>query len=200
MAKVKANQPKRRRVRLLPITVTMLSLLFIIKLNEVYIGSQRLRDVYAVRDATASEEKKDEKKDAKKDEKPAEADAKKEAKPGEGDKKPADVKKEEGEKAKEGEAKKEGEPKEGEVKKEEGHGEPKKEEAGHGDAKEEEGGHGGGKEKPVEEPKTFGTGKTTLKEIEAMKAKEAQQKYTKSEVDILENLSKRREEIESRDR
>lgn len=188
MSKVKTHQPKRRRVRLLPITVTMLSLFFVIKLNEVYIGSQHLRDVYAVRDSVAAdekkddkkEEKKDEKSDVKKEEKTAEADAKKavkadEEKTAEGDKKQADAKKEEGVKAKEDENKTEGE-----AKKAEGHGE--------------------GKEKPVEEPKTFGVGKTTVKEIEELKAKGAQQKYTKTEVDILENLSKRREEIEARDR
>lgn len=173
--------PKRRIIRLLPITVTMLSLLFIIKVNELYVGSRQLREMYSVRDAMA-EEKKEEKKEDKKDEKHGE-EAKKDEK--------ADAKKEE---AGHGDEKKD-------AKAEGGHGEEKKEEGGHGEAKKDDGhGGGGGKEKEPEEEKTFGTGKSTVKAIEEMKAKEAQPRYTQSELDLLQNLSKRRDELDQRDR
>lgn len=236
MAKKKEKPARRRIFRLLPITVTMLSLLFIIKLNEVYIGSQHLREMYGVRDASAEDKqaeakpadpakpaptpaaevpngtgakpvdalggdtgdkadainkdatapgealkqavKDDAAKDAK-DAKPAAADA---AKAGEA--KPEDAKKE-GEKK--DEAKKEGEkPAEGKE------GEKKEEAKKEGDKKE-------GDKKP-EEPKTYGTGKSTIKEIEAMKAKDANPRFSKTEVDLLENLSKRRDELDQREK
>ena len=60
----------RRRFRLIPITVTMLSLLCVVKVNEAYINSRQLREIYGVRDATASSAPKEE---AKAEEKPAEA-------------------------------------------------------------------------------------------------------------------------------
>lgn len=134
---------KRRMVRLLPLTITMLSLLFIIKMNEVYLGSRQLREVYGARDAVAEE------------------------------------KKVEG--AKE------------EAKKEDVAGDAKKEEA-----KKDEGPGDG--EKPVIEEKTFGTGKSTVKEIEALKARDAKPLYTQTELDLLQNLSKRRDELEQRNR
>lgn len=151
---------KRRKVRLLPVTVTMLSLLLIIKVNEVYIGSRQLREMYSVRDAVAEEKKEPVKEEA----------AIKEVEPA----------------------------KEGEKKEEAGHVEEKKEEAGHGEAKEESG-HGSSA-KPVEEPKTYGTGKSTVKQIEELKAREEQPRFSKTELDLLENLSKRREELDTRER
>ncbi|MDX2095628.1 MAG: hypothetical protein SFW64_06805 [Alphaproteobacteria bacterium] len=159
--------PKRPAVRLLPLTITMLSLLFIIKLNEVYFGSRHLREIYGAREAVAE------------------------------DKKAEPVKEE----AAHGEAKKDAEPaKEADAKKEEpAHGEAKQESGGHGAAKKEGDGHGGG-EKPVEEEKTFGEGKTTVKEIEAMKARNAQPRYTQTELDLLQNLAKRRDELDQRAR
>lgn len=137
--------PKRPAVRLLPLTITMLSLLFIIKLNEVYFGSRHLREIYGAREAVAEDKK---------------------AEP---------------------------------AKEEAAHGEAKQESGGHGAAKKEGDGHGGG-EKPVEEEKTFGEGKTTVKEIEAMKARNAQPRYTQTELDLLQNLSKRRDELDQRAR
>lgn len=134
---------KRRMVRLLPLTITMLSLLFIIKMNEVYLGSRQLREVYGARDAVAEEKKVE----------GAKEEAKKE-----------DVA---------GDAKKE------EAKKDEGLGDG---------------------EKPVIEEKTFGTGKSTVKEIEALKARDAKPLYTQTELDLLQNLSKRRDELEQRNR
>lgn len=183
MAKAKKRTafqyPKRRIVRLLPLTITMLSLLFIIKMNEVYLGSRQLREIYGARDAVAEEKKETE---AKHD------DAAKET----------PKKEEDGH----GEAKKE-ESGHGDAKKEDvGHGEAKKEEGGHGEAKKESGGHGGGEKeaKKPEEEKTFGTGKSTVKDIEAIKARDAQPRYTQTELDLLQNLSKRRDELEQRER
>ena len=189
----KTARKPRRIMRLLPITVTMLSLLLVIKANDLYFNSRQLRELYAVRDASAEEKKAEEKAHAaegeKKDEKPAEH-----AKEG-------DAKKDE---AAHGEVKKDAPAKEeaghGEAKKEEGgHGEEKKEEGGHGEAKKEDDGHGGG-EKPVEEERTHGTGKSTVKEIEALKAKDARPLYTKTEMDLLQSLSKRRDDLDARER
>lgn len=132
--------PSPRRMRLIPLTMLMLSLLLIIKVNELYVGSRQLREFYGVREATAST------KAAETKEAPAEA------------------------------------PKEGEAA-----------EAGHG-----EGGHG--EAKPPEEPKTFGTGKSTVKEIEALKEKNAAQRFSQSEIDLLENLAKRRDELDQREK
>lgn len=177
MAKVKTpsglEYSKKRRFRLLPLTITMLSLLLLIKLNDVYINSRELREVYGVREAAAEEKKEEAKHEgdaAKPDAKPAEGDHAKE-----GDAKPADAKAGE---AAAGDAK----PAEGDT---------KKEDAGHGDAKKEE--------KKPDEPKTLGTGKTTIKAIEELKAKEATPMYTQAEIELLQNLSKRRDELDKRD-
>ncbi|MFZ4541929.1 MAG: MotE family protein [Rickettsiales bacterium] len=221
MAK-KIKTPKRRVVRLLPLTVTMLSLLFIIKMNEVYIGSSKLRELYSARDAVAEEKKAEEKKeehaaaeptkegeaakaspvkpeDAAKaaEAKPADA----EAKPDSGVKpsdavgepaKPEEAPKKEGE-AKPEEAKKEGDAKDAKV---EGKAEGKDAKGEHGEAA--KGEHG--EAKPPEEPKTFGTGKTTVKDIEAMKARDAQPRYSQTELDLLQNLSKRRDDLDRREK
>lgn len=142
--------PTPRRLRLIPLTMVMLSLLLIIKLNELYIGSRELRDLYSVRNAVAED------KPAAKEE-PAKAEAP--AAPAtEGEKKEAEAPKQEG-------------------------------------------GHGGGEAKAPEEPKTFGTGKSTVKEIEALKEKNAAgTRFSKSEMDLLENLSKRRDELDQREK
>ncbi len=190
--------------RLLPITVTMLSLLLVVKVNEVYIGSQKLKELYSVRDAVAEDKPAEKALDAAKEvAKTAEGAAKdaahaaattndaaaaaKEAvekpavpSPVEAVKEPA--------KAAEGEKK----PAESAAVKE-GEKAPEKEAA-------KEGEHGEGEAKPPEEPKTFGTGKSTVKEIEAMKARDAQPRFTKTEIDLLESLSKRRDELDARER
>lgn len=155
--------PKPRSFRLIPITVIMLGLLFVIKVNEVYIGSRQLREFYAVRDASAS----DKADAAKAEEKPAD---KKDAAKSEEAK--SDDKKEEAKDSGHGEAAKEGEKSEGE----------------HGAAK------------PPEEPKTYGLGKSTVKEIEALKEKNIGTRFSKTEVDLLENLSKRRDELDQREK
>lgn len=50
------------------------------------------------------------------------------------------------------------------------------------------------------EEKTFGAGKLTVNEVEALKAKEAGSPYTQSELDLLQNLTKRRNELDERDK
>ncbi|MBN8542985.1 MAG: hypothetical protein J0M34_01825 [Alphaproteobacteria bacterium] len=135
----KKKKPQTPRLRLMPLTVMMLSLMLVIKLNDIFIGSMELRRTLTVSSAYAEEEKK-----------PAE---KAEAKP--------------------------------------------KEDA---EAKKEEGGHGGGEaKKDEEEEKAQGAGKSTIKEIEALKAREDETKFTDVELDILQNLSKRREELDARE-
>jgi flagellar motility protein MotE (MotC chaperone) len=172
MAKAKQPTQKRRIVRLLPLTVTMLSLLFIVKMNEVYLGSKHLREIYAVRDAVA-EEKKPEAKPEEKAAEPAKEAGNAEAKKADAKASAADVKPED--------AKKEGETKEAEGEK-----------AAEGDKEK--------AEKPVEEERTHGTGKTTVKAIEELKAKESQPRYTQNELDLLQNLSKRRDELDRREK
>ncbi|MES2983702.1 MAG: hypothetical protein V4735_00765 [Pseudomonadota bacterium] len=162
---------RRRTFRLLPITVTMLSLLFVIKVNELYLGSRHLREIYGISDAQAEDKKEpahgDAAKDAPKDAaKPAEKAA--DAKPVE--EKISEAVKHQGDAAKEDGAAKEG------------------------------GGHGDAGAKPPKEETTFGTGKTTVKEIEAMKAKDSQPVYTQTELDLLQNLAKRRDELDQRDK
>ena len=212
MASKHPKKPKkqRRRMRLLPVTVTMLSLLLVIKVNELYMDSERLRDMYAVRDASA-EEKAAAAAPADPAAAKAKADAAADALPNDGTTpgtalapKPSDAKKDEkaaGDKAGHGEEAKKEESGHGEAKKEEaGHGEAKKEEGGHGEAKKEDDGHGGGSKKPEPEPRTFGTGRSTLKAIEELKAQGAETRYTKTELDLLENLSRRRDEIDAREK
>ncbi len=178
MAKNK-KEKTRRMFRLLPLTVTMLSLLLVVKLNELYINSKSLREVYAARDAVAEEKKETAKADEKAtahegEAKPAAAPAEKLA----AEAKPSDV------------AASAVKPEE--AKKEEGHGEAKEEKA--------EGEHGSADAKAPVEPRTHGTGKSTVKAIEEMKAKELQPRYTQTELDLLQNLSKRRDELDQREK
>jgi flagellar motility protein MotE (MotC chaperone) len=204
------SHPTTRRLRLLPLTMVMLSLLLVIKVNELYIGSQSLRELYTARDAEASGAEAAKKEDAPKSEPAKEAAAQDAAKKDAAA--PADAKKDDAAKAN---PEKKEPTKEGaapaDVKKEESaHGEAKKDEAAPADAKKEEGGHEEGKkeegehgaaEKPPEEPKTFGTGKSTVKEIEALKMQgDASTRFSKNEIDLLENLSKRRDELDKREK
>lgn len=73
-----------------------------------------------------------------------------------------------------------------------------KAEAGH-EAKKEEGGHDEAEGAPPEEEKTLGAGKLTVKEVEALKAKDAGSPYTQTELDLLQNLTKRRNELDERE-
>lgn len=68
------------------------------------------------------------------------------------------------------------------------------------EAKKEEGGHGKeGEGVPPGEEKTLGAGKLTINEVEALKAKNAGSPYTQSELDLLQNLTKRRNELDERE-
>ena len=75
----------------------------------------------------------------------------------------------------------------------------KKDDAHKEEAKDDGHGGGHGEAKPAEEPKTAGAGKMTIKEVEAMKAKNQAPLYTKEELDLLQNLTKRRQELEQRE-
>lgn len=196
-AKKSSKKPLLRavRFRIMPLTVTMLGLLFFLKVSELYTGSRALSDLLKPSSAQAADVKEEEKKEShsdekKEDTKDAHGDAKKEEK-GEvrteehKDEKPADAKHEEG-------------------KREEKHGEEASKE-GKKDSHSEEGkkdGHGEKKKEadPEDEPKTLGAGKTTVKAIEELKAKQQQPQFTQTELDILQNLVKRREEIEKREK
>lgn len=181
----KLKPRKRRIVRLLPLTVTMLSLLFIIKVNEVYLGSRHLRELYATRDALAEEKAAEEK---------HEASAEGSAVVAQDEAAPADAL---AATANAPEALKKGDTKN----EDNAHGDEKKTDAKESAAKKDEklDEHG----KPIklpEEPKTYGTGKSTVKQIDAVKARDAQPRYTQTELDLLQNLSKRRDELDKREK
>lgn len=169
------------------ITMTMLALLLVSRLNELYWDSRELGELLGGRAAEAEEAKESEEATHE------EADAKKEE---EGDEH-ADTEESEEDVAKEDEeghdeaAKEEGEHKEEAAKEDEGEEE-------HADAEEEEGGHGEAKEEK-KEPTTQGEGKLTLKQIEELKAKEAAAPYSQTELDLLQNLTKRRQELDDRE-
>lgn len=63
-----------------------------------------------------------------------------------------------------------------------------------------EGEQGEGEGKPPEEEKTHGAGKLTVKEVEALKAREPGSEFTKTELDLLQNLTKRRQELDDREK
>ncbi len=88
--------------------------------------------------------------------------------------------------AKKEEAKEEGKTDEKTAKKEEGDDEKKEE----------------GEEDVVEpgEEKTLGAGKLTVNEVEALKSKQAGSPYTQSELDLLTNLTKRRNDLDAREK
>ena len=170
--------PAPRRLRVIPLTMTMLSLMFVVQLNEIYNDSLKLRSVYGVRDATASDAKPapDSKiaGDKQKAQDAAATTTKDPATAGNDGTPSAEDKANE---AASQAAKTDAKPAEG----------------GHGEAKEGEG-------KPPEEPRTYGTGKSTVKQIEALKAKDTGPRYSQTEVDLLENLSKRRDELDRREK
>jgi flagellar motility protein MotE (MotC chaperone) len=70
---------------------------------------------------------------------------------------------------------------------------PPKEEHGGGE------GHGDGEAKEVENPVTEGRGKTTIEEIKKIKKRQSQDQFSAVEVDILQNLKKRREALQARE-
>ncbi len=160
--------PKRRRLRLLPLTITMMALLFIVKMNELYIDSKPLREMYSAREAIAEDAKKP---DAASTDAAAKTD---------GNTTAADA----------------SAPKDGAAatdKPAEGDNADKP------DDKKDSGKKDGKKDKKPAEEMTYGTGKTSVKDIEAMKARDAQPRFTQSELDLLQNLSKRRDELDQRE-
>jgi flagellar motility protein MotE (MotC chaperone) len=75
----------------------------------------------------------------------------------------------------------------------------KKDDAHEEEAKEEDG-HGGEKDKAPKEEMTHGEGKLSVKQVEALKEQGgAPQAFTQTEIDLLQNLSKRRDELEARE-
>jgi len=156
--KKKASVKKQGGFRLIPITVTMLTLLFAMKVNDLYIGSRQLREFYGIRDAAAEAPKETKKETPKKES----TDDSKEAKPEDhGDTKAVDPTAETPEDKSAADKKDANDP---------------------------------------NNPQTFGTGKSKVKDIEAMKAREAIPRFTQNEVDLLQNLSKRREELDQREK
>lgn len=147
--KASSSQPKRllraARFRLMPLTMAMLSLLLLAKVNDLYWNSRQLSELLSVRDAKAAESAGKEAPAAAGEEKKEAADASAEA--------------------------------------------PKSSVAGRRKQ---------GSMVPVEEERTYGAGRLTIKQVEALKAKEKQAPYTQTEVDLLQNLAKRREELDKR--
>lgn len=67
-------------------------------------------------------------------------------------------------------------------------------------AKAKDDGHGGGSSKPKEDPVTEGAGKTTLKKIEEVKKRQSQERFTPTELDILQSLKQRRDALDTREK
>ena len=213
--------PSRRRMRLLPLTLTMLALLLVIKVNELYIGSRELRELYTAHDASAEPQAANPK-DAKPADavKPADATADTskpaDAKPGDATK-PADIAADPKDAAsapavpvlngtkspdaapgaadaiKPSETPAQADVKAADAAKTDA---SKKD----GDKKDADKKPDDKNAKPVEEPKTYGTGHSTVKQIEAMKARDAAPQFSQSEIDLLQNLSKHREELDQREK
>ena len=194
------DMPSPRRFRLIPLTMIMLSLLLVIKVNELYIGSQKLREIYSVRDAHAEDAKTGneatpaadaakpvDSKAATKDAKAPDATASDKAAAESKDAKAPDAVAGDKKDAAAGDVK----PADGATK-----DAGDKKDAG-GDKKDGEKKEG---EKKPDEPRTYGTGKSTLKQIEALKQKQNAPQYSQTEVDLLENLAKRRAELDQREK
>ncbi len=178
MAKKPIPRSKKRvlkaaRFRLLPLTLAMLTLLFIVKLNDLYINSRQLSELLDAHNAKAA------------DAPPADA-----AKPA--DAAPADVAAKPAADANSShpsDAVKDGTAAAGDA------AAPAKTDdkaAAAGD------GTSGGK-KP-DEPRTAGVGKLTVKQVEDIKARENKEPYSQTELDLLQNLSKRRDELDQREK
>lgn len=149
--KKKKSVTKAVRFRLMPLTMTMLGLLLLVKANDVFIGSREIHRALTVSSAQAAEEA------AKEEEAKAEEVVEDDTK----------VAHEEEAVAKD-EAKVEG-----------GHGAPAKE----------------------KEPETaLGKGKITIDEIKKLKEEAGKERYSETELSILENLSERRTQLEQREK
>jgi flagellar motility protein MotE (MotC chaperone) len=178
----RTSTPTRRRtVRLLPVTVTMLALLFVIKVNEVYLGSRHLREMYGVRSAVAEDKQPEAKAEEAKpaEAKPVEAKAEEAAPP------VASAKVETGTISEAAPA---------EDDKKEASAAPPAEAKGEGEAP------GAAPAALPAEETTYGTGQSTVKEIEALKAREGKELFSQTEIDLLQTLSKRRDELDKREK
>lgn len=133
---------KKSRLRIMPITITMLSLVLVLKIYDIYAGTMLMREAGIIATAEASAPKKEE---AKKEE----------------------AKKEEG-KADETASDKEG--------------------------------HGEKKEAEAKDKGNVGEKRISLGEIKALKKLDEQTKYSQVELDLLQSLAKRRDEIDAREK
>lgn len=127
------TQHTKKRLRIMPITITMLSLLLVLKIYDIYAGTMLLRESGIIATAEASSPKKDE--------------GKEEAS------------------------------------------------AGHGDAKQGDDKHAKEKDKG-----NVGEKKISLGEIKALKKLGEQTKYSQVELDLLQSLAKRRDELDAREK
>jgi flagellar motility protein MotE (MotC chaperone) len=163
-------KPRRRlvpRFRIMPLTMTMLALMLVLKAQNIFMDGRALRQTL---DGSAYAE------DAPKEETASEEADKKEAAPEAATK---------------------------EVDKKEAAPETEDDAAAKEDSVEEEDlgeVRGGALSKNSQNEKTLGQGKTSIKKIEKIKAKQNEDQFSKTEVDILTNLSKRREALEVREK
>lgn len=163
--------PKKRRFRLMHFTMLMLAMVMVSKITEVATATKEL---VSIRNAQAASDEPEEKADAKEAESDVAAEEETSAAEGE---KAAEAKEDAAD---------------ADESKEEKAVEEAKDEGGHGEGEGEEG-------KPAVE-KTLGTGKHTVEEIEALKAQQGGSAYTQTEVDLLQNLTKRRNELDEREK
>ena len=175
MARKEPPHTKKRvlrtaRFRVLPLTLAMLTLLFLVKLNDLYLNSRQLSELLDTHNANAADAP-----DAGKQQAAPAGDNKDAAAPA--DAKPADALGDSA--AKPADAAASGD---------------KPADTAKADDK-----SGSGAKKP-DEPKTQGVGHLTLQQVEEIKAREDKQAYTQTELDLLQNLAKRRDELDQREK
>lgn len=164
--------PRRRfmpRFRLMPLTMTMLALMLVLKAQNIFMDGRALKQTL---DGSAYAE------DAPKEKAPADA------------MKDADKKTDTPETAAKNGDKKDSSKTDDASASAENSGEDDET----GDVR------GGALSKNAEDPKAFGQGKTSVKALDAIKAKQNAEQFSKVELDILTNLSKRREALEVREK
>ncbi|MEJ0010245.1 MAG: hypothetical protein WDN72_06875 [Alphaproteobacteria bacterium] len=144
----------RRRLRIMPLTLTMLGLLFALKVGDVYFDTRALHEALSVREASAADTAP-----------PAPAPAVDASKPADAAAAPAAAAT--------------------------GNTTATTAAAPAPDAK--------SGDKAAKPEMTLGTGKTPVSKIEELKAKENVSPYTQDEVDLLQNLTKRRQELDARE-
>lgn len=123
---------KKSRLRIMPITITMLSLVLVLKIYDIYAGTMLMREAGIIATAEASA--------------------------------------------------------------------PKKEEGKKEEAASDKEGHGEKKEADAKDKGNVGEKKISLGEIKALKKLDEQTKYSQVELDLLQSLAKRRDEIDAREK